>query len=236
MKSGLILPNIPIPLGVKKLFPPPPVGSVLYLPGYPPLGSTITDFSGYANHGTITGATRAKNTQGADVLVLDGTDDKLQITSNTSLQITGALTISLWIKFTTFARIEALAGKESGANEYYFYKYNDGRLFFIHGAETLQFAPFFDAGDAGVWKKITVVRDPVAAKVYAYKNAVQPVVAQAYTGTPVATTIAVRIGLRNDDAADYLGQIGFPITILPSARTSAQETSFFQQERSKYGV
>lgn len=46
MKRGILPPNIYTTLGVKtQLYPPPPANCVLYLPGYPPGGSTIYDRS-----------------------------------------------------------------------------------------------------------------------------------------------------------------------------------------------
>ena len=55
-------------------FAPPDVGSVLYLPGVPGFGSTIFDFSGQGNHGTITGATWKRLPSGIWYLDFDGND------------------------------------------------------------------------------------------------------------------------------------------------------------------
>jgi len=57
------------------LFAPPPSGSVLYYPGYPGTGSTITDFSGSGNNGTIANAIWRRLPSGLWYLEFDGTDD-----------------------------------------------------------------------------------------------------------------------------------------------------------------
>uniref|UniRef100_A0A6M3KMJ4 Uncharacterized protein n=1 Tax=viral metagenome TaxID=1070528 RepID=A0A6M3KMJ4_9ZZZZ len=59
----------------KLYIPPAPANSVLYLTGYPPLGSTIYDRSGQDNDGTITGATWVRLPSGLYGISYDGTDD-----------------------------------------------------------------------------------------------------------------------------------------------------------------
>ncbi len=63
-----------------RVWPAPPVNSVLYLPGFPPVGSTIRDFSGQGNDGTITGAVWTRLPSGLWYLDFDGTDDEVAFT------------------------------------------------------------------------------------------------------------------------------------------------------------
>jgi len=75
-------------------------GCVLYLPGYPGTGATIRDFSGYGNHGTITGATWVRLSSGLWVQNHDGSDDKTKLAVNTDLDLS-TLTVLLWFRFPT---------------------------------------------------------------------------------------------------------------------------------------
>jgi len=80
-------------------FAPPPAGAVLYMPGLPGAGSTITDFSGSGNNGTITEATWAQFPGGLWYLSFDGNNDTIDCGSDNSLNFTsGAFTIECWIK------------------------------------------------------------------------------------------------------------------------------------------
>lgn len=92
-ERGLVLPSIGVK--VEKQMYPPSADSVLYLPGYPPLGATIRDFSGQGNHGTITGATWTRLPSGLWVLDFDGNDDYVGCGAVTTL---GERTFEFWLK------------------------------------------------------------------------------------------------------------------------------------------
>ena len=85
------------------LFPPPPPGAVLYLPGHPGTGSTITDFSGSGNDGTFgAGAAApswAKLPSGLVYLSFDGGDYVL-VTDAASFNFTTALSGLCWVSIT----------------------------------------------------------------------------------------------------------------------------------------
>lgn len=78
-------------------FPPPYSGSVLYFPGFPYTGSTIKDFSGSSNDGSITGATWVRLPSGLWYLSFDG-NDLVAMPDNASLQLTGDFTVEAWAK------------------------------------------------------------------------------------------------------------------------------------------
>ena len=73
-------------------------GCVLYLPGLPGTGASIFDFSGQSNTGTIYGATWTRLPSGLWVLDFDGLDDYVNCGAETSLAITGSLTLKCWVK------------------------------------------------------------------------------------------------------------------------------------------
>ncbi len=82
------------------IFDPPPLGSVLYLPGLPGSGPTIQDRSPYGNHGTIIGATWTRNERGLYELVYDG-DDYANCGNNPILNFTsGDFSIETWFTAT----------------------------------------------------------------------------------------------------------------------------------------
>ncbi len=82
------------------IFSPPPLGTVLFLPGLPGAGTIIYDRSLYGNHGTITGATWKFNGR-VWYLDFDGTDDYVDCGLNVaSLELT-TFTFCGWINPTT---------------------------------------------------------------------------------------------------------------------------------------
>jgi len=77
-------------------FPPLPSGCVLYFPGYPAQGSTIKDFSGNGNDGTITEATWTRLPSGLWGLSFDATNDVVTVTNVASLQLT-TFSLEFWV-------------------------------------------------------------------------------------------------------------------------------------------
>ncbi len=104
-QNSLILPNMRLPVGVMKQFYPPPAGTVLYLPGYPPLEATIYDKSGQSppNNGTISGAVWKRLNSGLPYLDFDGTDDwvNLGVPASLNFLVTASFSAGGWWKYTT---------------------------------------------------------------------------------------------------------------------------------------
>ena len=97
------------------MFAPPESGSVLYLPGYPAQGSTIKDFSGSGNDGTITGATWTRTGAGLWYLDYDGGNDYTFILDS----VTGGHSFTgLSDNITLIAWVEPDAIVDAGANWY----------------------------------------------------------------------------------------------------------------------
>ena len=83
-------------------------------------GSVAYDTSGNENHGTTTGATYAGGYIGAG-MYFDGLGDYVEITGNPEeLQITGALTISTWVKSSTGAVQAHIVSRDDLVNRDYF--------------------------------------------------------------------------------------------------------------------
>jgi hypothetical protein len=64
---------------------------------YPGSGTTWYDRSRYKNHGTLTNGPTFDSGNGGSI-VLDGVDDYVSGTNNSSIQLTGDLTVSAWVK------------------------------------------------------------------------------------------------------------------------------------------
>ncbi len=86
----------------------------------------VLDASGNSNNGTAacTGGGCAKPTGGAagkfgNGGTFDGTDDNVGVGNGTSLQITGAITISTWVKVTDSAAHKAIVGKDAANDRGY---------------------------------------------------------------------------------------------------------------------
>ncbi|MFC1658220.1 LamG domain-containing protein [Candidatus Omnitrophota bacterium] len=95
-------------------------------------GVTTYDRSGYGNDGTIDGATWVHGRYG-NSLSFDGVDDYVNCGNDTSLNLTAALTLELWVKPIAFAAhtsnqhrlIEKMAYPDSGI---YLFAYNNGTV------------------------------------------------------------------------------------------------------------
>ena len=68
---------------------------------YPSLGATgltVRDHSGRGNHGTVTGMTAAEAWADPAGMTFDGVDDYVEVAASDSLDITGEITMSCWVK------------------------------------------------------------------------------------------------------------------------------------------
>lgn len=74
----------------------------LYLPMNEGAGRTANDKTKYSNDGAITGAIWKGGKILGKCLSFDGTDDLVAIKSSSSIEISGQITVSAWIKATNF--------------------------------------------------------------------------------------------------------------------------------------
>lgn len=94
----------------------PPAGSVLYYPMFPDYpSSTLTDYSGNGNTGTITGATWTSLPSGLWCLLFDGTGDRVGLGTDPSLDLT-TFTLEVWVKANAdVTDYRTILGKDIGA-------------------------------------------------------------------------------------------------------------------------
>jgi len=236
MKSGLLLPNIPMPLGVKTQFYPPPANSVLYLPGYPPLGATIRDFSGQGNHGTISGATWTRLSSGLWCLSFDGTDDEVGFGNILALT---DLTIELW-EYHTSDKYQYILSKAQGTGyerNYLVHKLDTNVVRFTrcNGVDDVYNLDTTVVASINTWNYIVITEISKAVSIYI--NAGTPKTGS-YALTVTSTQNPLTIGFcAGDDTLTrhFIGNIGL-CRIYNRALSPAEITSHYNQERHLFGV
>ena len=91
------------------------VGLILLLdagfsPSYPKSGTSWTDLSFSGNNGTLTNGPTFNSSNGGSI-VFDGVDDYVEVSHNTILNPSLNMTLSSWIKITTFVSRMSIFGK-----------------------------------------------------------------------------------------------------------------------------
>ena len=120
-----------------------PPDSVLYLPGLEGGGAVTKDYSGYANDGTIIGATWVRLPSGLWTLNFDGLDDNVNCGNASSFDFsTGGFSIEFWADLTSM-----------GADDFFCIKIQDGdnRWYCQKGQDLLR---FYGRDTAGSWNVI----------------------------------------------------------------------------------
>ena len=170
-------------------------GLVLYLPfseGNASMGSTrVYDRSPYGNDGTCNGVAAAYGcnwTTGkyGNALSFDGVNDYVDAGNGASLNITGSLTIELWVKLSTYTAQPILdKGYTSGGYMVWMQSASDIRLYVNNGAYATMTAPPLNE-----WHHIVGIID--SAFTQFYKDGV----AQAVAGgvVPSGNSIVLKIG------------------------------------------
>jgi hypothetical protein len=185
--------------------PVPFLNPTVYYDGTPYSGDTITDISGNALNGTITGATWTQLTNGAWVLAFDGVDDYIEVAHNANQLLTTGGTILAWIKpyslgenpATEAGRIVDKSTNTTGGNGYSFRMGATNTLRFIINGGTQIFAASGVISNFGTWYHVVATWD-AAGYVTIYVNGVQSGTS-GISADPagITTTNAIRIGNRS---------------------------------------
>ena len=81
-------------------------------------GTTTADASGNNNTGTLNGATRTTAGQFGSALVFNGTSAFVNLGNPATLQLTGSMTVSAWIKSAAFPVDDAaIVSRRTGSTE-----------------------------------------------------------------------------------------------------------------------
>ena len=160
-------------------------------------GTTVADSSGYANDGTISGASWTSSGKYGSALSFDGTDDSVSIPDSDSLDLTSALTLSAWVKpDATYNRYQNIIVKERNGNDGSYVLAGDSTTNSRPGVEIRksggwEAARAPDPLTAGQWSHLAATWDGSTAKVYLNGTLVKT---QSMTGTIVDSTGLLRIG------------------------------------------
>ena len=162
-----------------------------------------------SNNGTVTGASLTTNRLGQvnSAYSFDGTDDYIDLGSDTSLNITGDITLCAWIKTTQSPIIGAvLVGKDGGTTTEMQYRIalNSGGTVQINKGSHLNMATSTSTVNNGAWHFI--VGTAISSTSTIYIDGVAD-----GTGTTGSQTTAnnARIGNRDYNITDYSGEMSF---------------------------
>ncbi|MFA6307100.1 MAG: LamG domain-containing protein [Patescibacteria group bacterium] len=214
----------------------PDASTVLWLPGQnDAYSSVIRDFSGNANHGTITGALWTRNSKGLWELSFDGTDDVVTVTSHASLQPAN-ITVMAWVNPTTLAAAwidEVISCEAAGFTGWGLRFSSTKSSFYIEDGAS---APEKQGNvcTAGKWIHLTGVYDGSA--VYLYENGASVGAGTAAAGPIAYAATNVQIGKNPADATRILtGKVAL-VRIFNRALTTTEIAQHYAQERSLFGV
>src|SRR3989344_1530141 len=178
--------------------------------------TTAIDRSGSGNNGTLTNGPVPTIGKIGQALKFDGVDDYVDVPHNSTLEITGSVTISAWINYltNTVDSNETFVSKGECYNticpyeldvqrssRFIRFTHNDGSA----GQDAL--ATPNDVVSPGVWQHIVAVRDSGAVTRSIYVNGLLQVGPTAYTKAPTASGDAFRIGDMDPAAQPFSGQI-----------------------------
>lgn len=213
-------------------FPPPPSGSVLYLPGYPGQGSTIQDFSGQGNHGTITGATWVGLPSGLWAPSFDENDDYLDCGEFANSQ--AEFWVVCWF----------ILDSSPGAQQPYIFHKDDTERVFVYfpGTTTLTFRTLgyganFNTGcgapAVGVWHLLIAKLSSTAGAELWIDN-VSKMTDAGNKSSPDGGNIYFG-NSSNIGTNGFGGRIALQ-RIITSALSTGHRTNIYQQERNLFGV
>lgn len=230
--------------------PPDSSGCVLYYPGHPGQGTTITDFSGSANHGTIVGAIWKRRPSGVWYLDFDGSDDKVTVTASASIAklFDAGGTIDVWINPRSDGEIDSgrVFDKRPAATGWCLYGYGEtagkiGLVFRIDFATTDgQWNTTAKVVPINAWSKFTltynssnVANDPII-----YLNGASVAITEGIT--PVGTRVddtgeALCIGNNSAQTVTFDGGLAL-CKAQKSIKTADQIAQDFQREKHLFGV
>ncbi len=217
------------------VFDPPELGCVLHLPGLPGGGSKLHDRSPYGNAGTIVGATWIRLPSGLWCLSFDGSDDKVTILDNPSVDILAgeSFSVSVWAL--------GLAGNSDGAEivrkkgtNYWQLRASVGNPRLVMWDGTYDASPK-DTGidtDDGVWHHIVGVRDATAGIASIFTDGALKESVVDNTGS-LSNTDDLKIG--GGESEFWKGYIGL-VKIFRLALDGKRVADIYQAERHWFGA
>ena len=193
-------------------------------------GATVNDASGFANVGTITGATRTTQSRfGSGALVFNGSSDWVTVPDSASLDLTTAMTLEAWVFPTvTPTGWRAILSKERPGDLAYFLHAGNGNNRPAGGGvmgntERILSGPA--ALTLNAWTHLAVTYN--GTTLILYVNGAQAAT-QAVTGTIVLSNNAFRIGGDAPFGEFFQGRID-EVRVYNRALTAGEITSDMNQ-------
>jgi hypothetical protein len=226
-------------------------GLVLYLDAgspnsYFPLSSGIIckDISGFGNNGTLINGVVYSSQNGGSFL-FDGLDDYIQSTNNPSLQITNALTLSIWLKGDSSFNAGSLMCKSTqifgnNIDKVYELGFLSSVMYFQFGNGTLVSNVFFSSSSVitNTWKQVVCTWDGTTntngIKMY-YDGILvaQNTAASTVIQNPVNTPLLIGDGRRG--AFRYKGDIGI-VKIYNRSLSQAEVLKDYNESKVRFGI
>lgn len=130
-------------------------GLVAWYPHTEGSGSTLNDYSGNGNNGTISNGTWRKSVDGFYALEYNGSSTLTTLGSTISAGTTH--TISLWIKFDAFG--DVLGGDGADLNVYWGFFSDSSTFFYIPGAGNVATFNLNQTLSTDTWYMLTITRN-----------------------------------------------------------------------------
>lgn len=190
-------------------------------------GTTAQDTSGYANNGTLTNGPTWSSGVSNGSLNLDGTNDFISVPDSTALNLTGDLTISLWVKPSVIDSTARLIIGKGNASVPTTRQYsirlntsNQWQVFAYSGSNVYSTADTITVPSITRWDHITMVRESNTLKIYT--NGIQTGSSTSVTGALNTTNNILAIGREGSTASNYFGGQIDNLRIYNYARTPGQ--------------
>ena len=212
-----------------------------FIPSYPRNGTTTYDISENTNNGDIQNGVIFNSSPNS--FVFDGTDDRVEILNNTTLQTTGEMSVNIWLKGNStqgggsFCGIfDKNAGSNFGdwaccgdsSNTYFRFGFNNTS----NENKTYQVpSPYNDLKEAS-WVNYQCTYDFQHIRIY--RNSVL-VVEAAETSTPSTETFPVYLGYRGYGSY-FTGEIAIAQLYNNKALSSEEVLQNYNAQKSRFGL
>lgn len=219
----------------RPIFDPPELGCVLHIPGLPGGGGKLHDRSAYGNSGAIVGATWIRLPSGLWCLSFDGSDDKVTITGNPSVDVLAgeSFSVSAWALGLAGNTASAEIIQKKGSH-YWQLRSSLGhpRLLLFDTSVAAEPRDNNTDLDDGVWHHIVGVRDAAAgiAAIYIEGTLKDSVVDNT---TSLSNTDDLKIG--GGESQFWKGYIAL-IKVFRLALDGKKVADIYQAERHWFGV
>jgi hypothetical protein len=209
---------------------PPAGGLVLALSFDEATGTTATDASGHANHGTIAGAIRVPAQTGfGSALSFDGSNDMVTVADSASLDLATGLTVEAWVKPAAITGWETVVLKERGTGNMAYALYAADGTTALGGADGP--AGYANIGSVhrsvrqaaglplGAWTHVAVTYDGATQRLYVNGSAVA---SRPQTGSILVSANPLRIGGNNAWAGEFFAGLIDDVRIYNRALSGAE--------------